>query len=134
MINKLFIDTSVIIDYSRGNSEILLDLIDLFEEGKVDLFVNSVVITEFFSGQDLKNKSLYTQSFILFEKFFTCIEIGSVEGIKAGELRRKNLVSLTTDAIIASTCIINNLQLVTADVKHFNHVPGLKMFDLTKIS
>ncbi len=133
MVKKVLIDTSIIIDFSRGNNSVLSNLIDLMEQNKVDLFINSVVIAEFFSGDDLKNKGLYTKSFLLFEQFFTCIEIGSEEGFIAGELRRKNLVPLITDALIASTCIINNLELVTADTKHFANVPDLKLFNLERL-
>ena len=133
MLKKVFLDTNIIVDFSKGNSNVLVNLVDLMEQDKIDLFINSVVIAEFFSGEDLKNKSFYTKSFLLFDQFFTCIEIGLEEGLIGGELRRKNLVPLTTDALIVSTCIINNLELATEDFKHFNHVPELKLFDLTKI-
>jgi len=134
MMKKIFLDTSIIIDFSRGNSEVLINLIDLMEQDKVELYINSIVIAEFFSGEDLKNKNFYTKSFLFFDQFFTCIDIGLQEGLIGGQLRRKNLVPLTTNAIIASTCIINNFELATSDVKHFNHVPELKLFDVAKIS
>jgi len=112
MNKKVLVDTSIIIDYSRGNGEILLELVDLSQQGKIDLYTNSVVITEFFSGIELNNPTLYKQAFFLFESLFTCIDIGYEEALLAGKLRRKNKIPLTTDAIIASICIINNLSLL----------------------
>ena len=46
---------------------------------------------------------------------------------QAGEIRRRHGTHIA-DAIIAATAIENNAQLATLNTKHFENIPGLKIW------
>jgi len=129
-MKHLFIDTSVLINYTRKNDNVLRDLLIQQDKGEVELFVGVIVVTEFFSGTEINNVKFLLAAIKIFQEFFTIIEVGFQEGMKAGQLRRSNTIPLTTDAIIAATCILNDFELVTNDVKHFSEIEELKLYKI----
>ncbi|MDA1337950.1 MAG: PIN domain-containing protein [bacterium] len=133
-MKRVLVDTNIIINFGRGDTDILLKLVEIQERREIELYVNDIVVGEYFAGLEMRSIKRYMWARDMFNSFFSFFEIDSEVAIKAGVMVAKNEIPILTDAIIASTCIINNLQLVTADVKHFNRIQGLKLFDLAKIS
>jgi predicted nucleic acid-binding protein len=133
-MKRVLVDTNIIINFGRGDTDLLLKLVEIQERREIELYVNDIVVGEYFAGLEMRSIKRYMWARDMFNSFFSFFEIDSEVAIKAGVMVAKNEIPILTDAIIASTCIINNFELATSDVKRFNHVPELKLFDLAKIS
>lgn len=122
---KVLIDTDILIDYSKGCGRLLEKLQQKQREGKIELYLNPVVITEFFTDRNLKNKEKFAQACIFFN-FFPVVEINKKIGLLAGELLRENKTSFLGDALIAATCLSTGLKLATGNQKHFIKIENLE--------
>lgn len=125
---KIFIDTNILIDYSKSRNDSLIKVLKMQNEKLAELCVNAVVIAEFITGINIKSKKTREEAKD-FIKQFTVIGIGDEEGFLAGKLRREKQVEYMGDALIAATCLKNNLQLMTRNAKHFKNVEGLKFYN-----
>lgn len=130
-LSRILVDTSVLIDYSKGYGEILGKLLDDQAKGKVQLIVNSVIVAEFMTDKHLKNKRLMEKS-ARFMELFEIVEMGRKEGYLAGELLRMGACGSLADALIAATCLKQRTYLLTRNVKHFEEVRGLKFYGVEK--
>lgn len=126
-MKRIFIDTNIIISYTKDYFIYLKDLIEKQKKGNVVLFVNPVVVAEFFTDKNLNNNKKLKLAKDFFHNF-TSLPINNAIGIIAGELLRNNSTVAIGDAIIAATCIENNLELMTNNQKDFKKVKGLKFF------
>lgn len=128
-MSDLFVDTNILIDYSKGYKGILENLLEAQQEEKVILHVNPIVIAEFFTDDTLKKKEVRLKA----QEFFSFFEVQDITrqiGYLAGDLLRDRKVSFMADAIIAATCIICKFYLVTRNRKHFLSVSGLKFWEM----
>lgn len=130
-LSRILVDTSVLIDYSKGYGELLGKLLDDQDQGKVQLVVNSVVLAEFMTDKHLKNKRLMEKS-ARFMELFEVAEMGRREGYLAGELLRLGTCGSLADSLIAATCLKQRMYLLTRNVKHFEKVAGLKFYGVEK--
>ncbi len=127
-MKSIFIDTDVLIDYSKGRSRLLEKLLDLQNEGKAKLLVNPVVVAEYFTDNTLDKKHAYE----LAEEFIgqcTVKEITKKMGLVAGELLRRKQVLFLGDALVSASCLVDKLALVTRNRRHFAGVPGLEFYE-----
>lgn len=129
-MKKVFIDTNIIIDYSKGFDKSLKNLFLLQKQNRVRIFVNSIVIAEFFNDKSLKNIKKLDRANRLFQ-CFTVLELTGKSGFLTGKLLRTNQVSFIADSLIAATCLDNELELVTNNKKDFKKVKGLKFYEIT---
>lgn len=126
-MKRIFIDTNIIISYTKDYFIYLKELIEKQKKGDVMLFVNPVVVAEFFTDRNLNNE----KKFKLAEEFFhnfTSLSINNSVGMIAGELLRNNSTVAIGDALIAATCLENKLELMTNNQKDFKKVKGLRFF------
>ncbi len=126
-MKNYFLDTDVIIDFSRGNSERLIDFLEKQKKKECKLWVSAIVITEFFAGKSLNNKNNFEKAKKLFD-FFGQVEINEKLALKTGELLRENQIDYLADGYIASSCLLDKLVLVTNNKKHYKKVKGLKIY------
>ena len=116
-MSSYLLDTDIIIWYLRGREETYKIMQDI--QGAGVPFCSSLSVTEVVLGMK-KNEENMTRDFL---NSLEVIPVGRQEGWSAGELIRKYQSQGTTmdfiDAIIAATCIIHNLILVTYNSKHF---------------
>ena len=125
-MKNIFIDTDVLISYSKGRSPELRALIDA-QAAETILYINPVVIAEFMTDKNLEQTEIYNQAIELIALFSVkdiTVEVGKI----AGELRRKGLVNYLGDALIAATCLFYHLNLYTKNLKDFHKVPSLNLF------
>ena len=127
-MKKVFIDTNIIIDYSKGFDKSLKHLFFLQKQNFVKIFVNSIVIAEFFNDKSLKNIKKLDRANRLFQ-YFTVLELTGKSGFLAGRLLRTNQVNFIADSLIAATCLDNGLELMTNNKKDFKKVKGLKFYE-----
>lgn len=124
---KVLVDTDILIDYSKGYAGTLEELFDSQAKAQIELFINPVVIAEFYTDLKLKNKQRRDKAGE-FLRFFKIINISGKIGSKTGELLRENRVSFLGDALIAATAITEKLKLATRNKKHFQNVPDLEFY------
>lgn len=122
---KIVIDTSVFIDFSRARVGLFKELITKSKEN-VDLYTPTVVMLEFWAGEDMNNKTNIKNAEKLFEKI---IKIPLDEDIakRAGELMRAKEV-FGFDSIVAATALRIGAQVATSNTKHFSKIKNLKFY------
>lgn len=129
-MTSYLLDTSVIIDYLRGKPEV----VDLLDNIEGDLYSSYICLAELYEGvYRVRNADKMEQVVI---KFFASLSgiYGVDESIarKFGEIRadlkNKGNVIEDLDLMIAATCLINDLTLLTQNKKHFERVENLSLF------
>lgn len=123
-MKKVLVDTNILIDFSKGKNKLLERY--LLEKDKWELWVNPVIVAEFLNDKWLTNKikQKKAEDFI---DLFRCVEINKKQGIKTGMLIRLGQIDYLADGIIASSCLVNKMSLLTRNIKHFKKVKGLKL-------
>lgn len=125
MVRVLF-DTSVLIDFNRTGGGIYEQILEQAQISNLKITTASIVVFEFWVGKSMNNPQVESMA----EKLFQDIEIICLdENIAkiAGKIEREGQ-SHGNDAIIAATAIENNAQLATLNTKHFENIPGLKIW------
>ncbi len=128
-MDKIFVDTNILIDFTYDKNRILYDLFEKQKQEKVELYLNPMVLAEFFTDQKLKNDEKLKEAQELIS-FFTIIDINTPMGIIAGQYLREKKVASIGDGLNAATCTNNNLQIATRNKKDFEKVPGLNFYPI----
>lgn len=124
-MRKIVIDTSIFIDEIRTGKGQLSVLVEQAPED-VFLVVPTIVIYELHSGFSMERTNVRRRVSDLYrdqEK----IDLEEVIAEEAGRLKRKNIID-GNDAVIAATTLLHADYLATLNVKHFQKVPGLKIW------
>lgn len=125
-MKRIFVDTDVLIDYSKGYSHQLQGLLEKQKQNQVELYTNPIVIAEFFTDENLRNEKK-RQTAKEFFYLFKTITVSKKIGLLSGELLREKKVNYLGDSLIAATCLINDLFLLTNNRKDFSKVRGIKL-------
>jgi len=128
-VDNILVDTNVLIDYSRGKSKLLKDLIMKQGRGEIALFINAVIIAEFFTDKNLKHRGYLMKAYGLI-KHFNVFELTKNAGLVAGKLLRDGRVNAIGDSLIAANCLVGGLKLATRNKKHFAKVSDLKFLEV----
>lgn len=124
-MNKILLDTSVVIDFLRRKDKENTILYTLLNQ---NLFISIITHTELFGGksawEDKKAKNQLTE----FLTGVAIIPLNEDISKQAGYIKAHNYSKDTLDAIIAATAKENNYELVTLNRKDFIKIPGLKLF------
>ncbi len=126
-MSQIFVDTEILIDYSKGHSHDLKNLLHAQERGEVELFVNAVVVAEFMNDRSLQDDKKYAKA-QEFLQFFSLMDITKRVGFLAGEFLREDKVDYLGYALIAATCTVHNLHLATRNAKHFRNIETLEFY------
>ena len=121
---KYLIDSDVLINHIHKRRDTLVKLIE-----KDNITVSSSVLNkiELYRGaRNEKDKTIIDDLM----RYFYIYEVDELVADKVYELCALNkLGSLgPMDLMIAATCLVNNLVLVTHNLKHFSPVPELKIY------
>ena len=126
-MEKILVDTDVIIDFLRGFEEHAKSIITAIQRKRVKGWISLVSITELYAGNDTvddrKRESL-EQLLPLFSIAPPDLSIAKHAGI----LKRQYSLALA-DAYIAATCIEENFSLATFNTKHFRNIRHLKLYN-----
>lgn len=125
-MKRIFIDTNILIDYSKGYENVLRKLLT-DTDPDLELCINPIVIAEFFSDRNLKKRNKYQEAkeFIgLFQTLDTTRDIG----ILAGSYIAEQKAVYIGDSLIAATCVIEQCDLYTSNTKDFSKIPKLKFY------
>ena len=116
---KILVDTDILIDFTKGHDDKLGRLL-----GKTELVLSPINVAEFLNNRELDSeaKKINAHDFL---KLFNIVNMDREIGEKAGELLRLKKVEYLGDAIVAATCVVEKIELLTRNKRHFEKVPGL---------
>lgn len=118
---NLVVDTDIIVDYLRGKEKILAIFIE-----KENLFISSISLFELVYGALKSKEANQIRNLKEFLSSFTIIGLGEREALKSAEIKyslEKTGKSLDIrDIFIAAICQVNNLSLLTKNIKHFKRI------------
>ena len=126
-MKKVILDTSVVIDFVRRKDKENTLLFNLPKNG-YKLHISILTHTELYSGKRVWNSIEAEQDL---EKLFYGMHILPLEteiSKKAGKIREQNNTTII-DAIIAATAINHRLSLATLNLKDFEDIEGLLLFN-----
>ena len=126
-MKQILIDTNIIIDYTNGKDRFLQKLFKLQEQCEVELLVNPIIVSEFFTDINLQDGFKMSRAKDLF-KLFTHSDITCKMGYKAADYLRSGQILSLPDALLAAFCIEKNIFLATRNNKHFNKIRGLEFY------
>jgi predicted nucleic acid-binding protein len=125
------LDTSIIIDHLRQNPGTFTHLYNINKKiGMRNLFISPITIQELYEGKStLSGNKLKEMLLVLapLEILEYNREIAEIAGIIA---RDSKIPMEFADASIAATCIFNNADLATLNVKHFENIANLNIYPL----
>ena len=116
------IDTNIIVDYLRKNKK-AVSFLEQQKSHKISL----ITVAELYQGA--KNKKEFNCIKTLLSHF-NILPINKESSLLAIKLMEKYFLSsglLILDALIAATAIVNNLTLVTGNIKHFQMIESIKL-------
>ncbi len=125
MESKILVDTSILIALQICSKR----TIRLFNKQKEQIAVSRITACEFIYGSKNKNEKIINKGFL--EKL-NIIEVNEKTSKYTYSLLDKygfHMKLGISDALIASTAIIENLQLWTLNTKHFKKIRELKLFE-----
>ncbi len=125
---KLLIDTDVLIDFSKGKSELLKKLLNLSVESKAMLYTTPVNVAEFLNDVFLLKHKDRMLSALEYLGNFKIQPIDKKGGILAGQYLREGGIEFMADALIGGSCVAGGLKLVTRNRKHFNKIKDLEIY------
>lgn len=124
-MNKLLLDTSIIIDFLRRKDKRESLFYQISED---DLYISIISHTELFAGKSIwENKDARN---MLSDVFSGIKIIPLTEDIseKAGYIRAHNQSNSLIDSIIAATSIISDCSMVTLNTKDFEQIEGINFY------
>lgn len=126
-MQKVVVDSDVVIDHLRIGSEILDVVVAGHTLGKIRAFIPSIVLTEISTGADTKDSKKLT----LIEKLLQRFEFLPADWAvsqKSGFLMRDYSTLSLADAIVAASTLEIGGKLATKNLKDFRQIRGLKFF------
>ncbi|MGL4500067.1 MAG: type II toxin-antitoxin system VapC family toxin [Planktothrix sp.] len=115
MNERLLIDTDVLIDYLRANSQ----SIDFLENLTQLLLISSITVAELYAGvREGKERTALNNFISVFEVVPIDEKIATLGGLYRRDYGKSHGVGLA-DALIAATANIKQAKLVTLNQKHF---------------
>lgn len=127
-----FIETSVIIAYLRGKPT----AVKFIEELEGELSSSYISLAELYEGVNrVSRREKIEKAVIDFFKGLGSIygvdeEIAKKFGEIRAELKKRGEVVEDLDILLAATCVVNNLTLVTGNPKHFKRIPNLQILEV----
>lgn len=118
------LDTTILIDLSRGKSE-AADFVDNERRAGTELFVSVISAMELIVG--CRNKAEVAKAEKLIADF-KLVQLNVAASQKAYEFVitfNKSHGMMIPDALIAATALIESLELMSDNVRHFTMIPGL---------
>jgi len=127
-MSEFLLDSNIIIDFliGRKNAVLLLNNLKLMDP---EPSTSSLCIAEVLLGakdNEIEKTNLFLNSLKVYD---LTREIADLAGKHIRELRKKGITLNFIDALVASTCMVNNLTLVTYNINHYNLI-DLKIFDI----
>jgi len=133
---KIIVDTNLLIDFSRSKTtknSLWLSLLKYCKKEGHQLILPSIVVFEFFSGEEMGNQSIQENAEKLL-KDTAVVDFNEETAKKAAGYFRKYKKSINVlDYFLAATAVVVKGELATLNSKHFKLFEDLKLFDFKKL-
>jgi predicted nucleic acid-binding protein len=130
-MDKIVVDTDVLIDYLRTGSGLLPYLLSAASTGTATVYCPTIVILEIFSGQSAAKTEPAIEELLA---SFRIVSLDENIAKIAGRLRRDNRLQIgSPDLITAATALSLDAPLAIHNARHFSPIPGLKILPAKKI-
>lgn len=123
-MNKVLIDTDILIDHLRGQEK-AKEYLKGIESGNVKGVISVITEAELAAGKSTRDM-LIRMKVRRLVKILEKVVVTSEIAWKAGELKRDYNCRLM-DALIAATALNLDLKLVTRNIKHYETITGLEI-------
>ncbi len=129
-MKRYFIETSVIIDYLKGEKT----TVELVNNLEGELTSSFICLSELYEGiyrvveKEKLEKAMLTFFSGMSEVFGIDLEIAKTFGKIRAMLKRDGKVIEDIDIFIAATCLAYNLTLVSKNIKHFERIKDLEIY------
>jgi predicted nucleic acid-binding protein len=120
------LDTTVLIDLSRGNTE-AAQFIDATVASEIPLFISVISAMELIVGCQNKEEVVKVQKLVA---SFGLLHLSPVESKQAYDLvfaYSKSHGLAIPDALIAATALVHDLELASDNDRHFSMIPDLSV-------
>jgi hypothetical protein len=122
MKKQQLIDTDVTIDFLRGQKQATT----LFKSESGSICFSVITIAEIYAGiRDTREEAEVERLFSIFPVLSTTGEVARLAGHLVKQYGKSYSVEIP-DALIAATCIINNTELLTLNVRHYPMFQNLR--------
>src|SRR5664279_3486464 len=127
-MKRLLLDTSVIIDFLRmGNKQETL----FYKLAQEEISISVITHTELYAGKSVwKNEKAREELETLFSGI-TILPLTQEISTKAGEIKAIHHNIGLLDCIIGATAMAHDLPLVTLNIKDFEHIVGVTLYNIT---
>lgn len=123
---KYLVDTNIIIDYLRDYIPTVALVDKLLIETSAEVYLSAISNLELRLGSSIMEEAVQEKINAFIARCYI-IDITLDVAVMAGDLKRERKADIS-DALIAASCIINDLTLVTRNRKHFKDIPMLKIY------
>jgi len=127
-MSEFLLDSNIIIDFLIGRQS-TISLLNNLKLMDPEPSTSSPCIAEVQLGvkdNEIEKTNLFLNSLKVYD---LTRGIADLAGKHIRELRKKGITLNFIDALVASTCMVNNLTLVTYNINHYN-LSDLKIFDI----
>ncbi len=122
MSKSVIVDTDILIDFLRGGKQ----AISLFKDESEPICFSAITVAEIYAGiRDRKEEEDVKRLFSLYTVVSATHEIALEAGKLVKKYRSSHSVEIP-DAIIAATCLVSDMELLTLNIKHYPMLKGLK--------
>lgn len=125
-MEKILIDTDVIIDFLRGYDLRTKSFFLKIKNLEIKGYISLISIIELYTGIEKENN----KQEINLKQLLSLLEILQIDfdlSKQAGLIRRKHNLSIT-DSIIAATSSFYKIRLFTFNTKHYHKIPDLSLY------
>jgi len=127
-MGNFLLDSNVIINFLL-NKPSTVKLIKEFLYSGDSLVTSAICIAEVQLGVRENEKEKTDMFADSLEVFDITVEIGRIGAFYVREYKNKGVTLNLIDCLVAATCVLNNLILVTYNKRHFG-IPELKLYDM----
>ena len=122
------LDTSIVIEYTKGNKRV----VEMINNLEGEIVSSYVVLSELYEGIFRSKNEVEQRILGFFDSLDKVIginkQISKIFGKVRSDLKERGEVIEDLDILVASTCMANDLSLITLNGKHFKRIEGLKVF------
>ncbi|MBL8026083.1 MAG: type II toxin-antitoxin system VapC family toxin [Fibrobacteres bacterium] len=121
MKSLCLIDTDIVIDFLRGNAH----AISLLKKCSASACFSCITVAEIYAGVESgEEEKDVVRLFSMFQVYPITEKIAKTAGLMVKKFGKSHSVEIP-DALIAATCTVYNLSLLTLNVKHYPMIKNL---------
>lgn len=125
-MEKVLIDTDIVIDLLRGYTERINKFIGRVEGKEIQVFISLISIVELYAGRDIEDREKEI-ALIEFLSLAEILPLDQTSSKLAGIFKRKYHLGLA-DAVIAATSSNEKASLFTFNTKHFKDILEISLY------